>query len=132
MSTVSQRLLALVFTTLAVGAPLHAQRKTNILAAEEILQANLNVSNAYDVVQLLRPRWFAARGLVRVPMTSDEGLQGVGVRVWLNDHNAGGTDYLKTIPAERVQEMRFYSASEAASRFGSSDGQAAIEVTLKR
>jgi|SRR6266851_3709211 len=131
MSTVSQGLLAFVFATLAVGVPLHGQRKTNVLTAEEIERANLNVSNAYDVVQLLRPRWFAARGLVRVPMSSDQGLQSVGVRIWLNGHNAGGPDYLKTIPAERVQEMHWYSANEAASHFGPTD-DSAIEVVLKR
>ena len=130
MSTLSQRLLAIVFTTMVVGAPLHAQRKSNILTADEIERANLMASTAYDVVQMLRPRWFASRGLVRVP-TPGEQLQAASVRVWLNEHSVGGADYLKTIPVERVQEMRWYSPNEAASRFGPTD-DAAIEVTLKR
>ena len=64
--------------------------------------------------------------------TPAEGLESVGVRVWLNGHNAGNADYLRTIPAERVLEMRWYSATEAANRFGPTDGNAAIEVTLQR
>jgi len=44
----------------------------------------------------------------------------------------GEVDYLKTIPAERVLEMRMLSANETASRYGPTDGQAAIVVTLKR
>ena len=145
MSRMSLGLLAFVFATLAVGVPLHAQRKTNILTAEEIERANLTASNAYDVVEQLRPRWFATRGLARLPSpppsspmsqgtaarTPAEGLKSVGVRVWLNEHNAGDADYLKTIPAERVLSMRWYSQNEAASRFGPTD-DAAIEVVLKR
>lgn len=145
MSKMTQGLLALVFATLVVGVPLYGQRKTNVLTAEEIVRANLTASNAYDVVEQLRPRWFAVRGLARLPSpppnspmsqgtaagTPAEGLKSVGVRVWLNEHNAGDADYLKTIPAERIQEMRWYSPNEAGSRFGPTD-DSAIEVVLKR
>jgi hypothetical protein len=39
-------------------------------------------------------------------------------------------EYLKTIPADWVLEMRWYSQNEAASRFGPTD-DSAIEVALK-
>ncbi len=131
MSKLSQGLLAFVFATLAVGVPLHGQRKTNVLTAEEIERANLATSNAYDVVEQLRPRWFATRGIAKIPGSPGAPLQGASVRVWLNENNAGYADYLKTIPADRVQQMRWYSQNEAASRFGPTD-DAAIEVVLKR
>ncbi len=131
MSTVSQGLLGFVFATLAVGVPLHAQRKTNVLMAEEIERANLATSNAYDVVEQLRPRWFATRGIAKIPGSPSAPLQGASVRVWVNEHNAGGPDYLRTIPAGRVLQMRWYSQNEAASHFGPTD-DAAIEVVLKR
>jgi hypothetical protein len=130
MSKMSPGLLAFVFATLAVGVPLHAQRKTNILTAEEIERAKLTASDAYSVVQMLRPRWFVSRGLVRIP-TPGEQLQAASVKIWVNEHNVGGVDYLKTIPVERVQEMRWYSPNEAGSRFGPTD-DSAIEVVLKR
>jgi len=44
----------------------------------------------------------------------------------------GGADYLKTIPVETVLELRWLSQNEAASRFGPTEGYAAIVVTLKR
>jgi hypothetical protein len=132
MSTVSQRFFALAFAILAIGVPLHAQRKTNILTAEEMERAKSGASTAYEVVEMLRPRWFSKRELAKIPGTPTEALQSTGVRVWLNEHNAGDADYLRTIPAERVLQMRWYGANEAASRFGPTDGQAAIEVTLKR
>ena len=132
MSTVSQRFFALAFAILAISVPLRAQRKTNILTAEEIERAKSSASTAYEVVEMLRPRWFSKRELAKIPGTPAEAPQSTGVRVWLNEHNAGDADYLRTIPAERVLQMRWYGANEAASRFGPTDGQAAIEVTLKR
>src|SRR5947208_4246626 len=92
MSTMRQSLLALVFATLALGVPLHGQRKTNVLTAEEIERANLATSNAYDVVEQLRPRWFATRGIAKIPGSASAPLQGASVRVWVNEHNAGGPD----------------------------------------
>ena len=151
MSTVSQRLLALVLTAFAICVPLHGQRKSNILTFEEIERANLHASTAYDLVEQLRPRWLSKHEPARFagpspssPMspgaaapTSAERRESVGIRVWMNEYNVGDADYLKTIPAERVLEMRWYSANEAATRFGStgrfgSTDDAAIQVVLKR
>jgi hypothetical protein len=132
MSRVSTGVLGIVFATMAVGAPLHAQRKSDLLSADEIIRSKGSVSTAYDAVAMLRPRWFARRELARLPGRSTDTPQEITVRVYLNDHSMGGADYLKTIPAEQVQELRWMSQNEAASRFGPTDGQAAIVVTLKR
>ncbi len=133
MRAVTVALVTLAIAAIAGNAPLQAQgRGTSILTAEEIERAKLNISTAYDAVQMLRPRWFAKRELARLPGTPSEPLQDITVRVYLNDHSMGAADYLKTIPAETVQEMRWLSQNEAASRFGPTDGQAAIVVTLKR
>src|SRR5881396_1058079 len=118
MSKLSQGLLAFVFATLAVGVPLHGQRKTNVLTAEEIERANLATSNAYDVVEQLRPRWFATRGIAKIPGSPGAPLQGASVRVWLNEHNAGYADYLKTIPADRRCGDRGGAETIAASTGG--------------
>lgn len=133
MTRRTSRLLPLLAALVAgvAASPLHAQRKANILTAEEIVQAKLTTSTAYEVVEMLRPRWFARHELARLPGAPNEPLQNASVRVWLNEHNAGDATFLRTIPAERVEQMRFYRPNEAASRFGPTD-DAAIEVTLKR
>jgi len=66
MSTVSQRFFALAFAILAISVPLRAQRKTNILTAEEIERAKSSASTAYEVVEMLRPRWFSKRELAKI------------------------------------------------------------------
>src|SRR5437764_12639044 len=106
MSTMRQGLLALVFATLAVGVPLHGQRMTNVLTAEEIERANLATSNAYDVVEQLRPRWFATRGIAKISGSASAPRQGSSGLVWVNELKAAGPDYRKTITADRILQKR--------------------------
>src|SRR5207253_11362934 len=84
MSKMSPGLLAFVFATLAVGVPLHGQRKTNVLTAEEIEHAKLTTTNAYYVVEQLRPRWFATRGIATIPGGPGGPLQGGSDPLWVN------------------------------------------------
>ncbi|MGH2667930.1 MAG: hypothetical protein ACREMM_11310 [Gemmatimonadales bacterium] len=129
-------MLALTRTVLVLGAvvlaaaPLQAQRRSNVITAEEIERAQPHVGTAYDAVQRLRPRWLKSRELV-LSGRPDDPLQAAQVHVYLNDVDAGDVDYLKTIPAERVFELRWLSGNQAASRYGPTDGPA-IVVTLKR
>jgi len=110
-----------------------AQRRTaNRLSAEETEAAEAWLGTALDAVEMLRARCLQRRELARLPGTPTEPLQDITVRVYLNDHVAGGADYLKTIPVETVLEMRWLSQNEAASRFGPTEGYAAIVVTLRR
>jgi hypothetical protein len=132
MFRATKAVLGIVFATVAIGAPLQGQRKSDLLSAEEIAKAKGTVSTAYDAVAMLRPRWFARHELARIPGRSTDTPQEITVHVYLNDHSVGGADYLKTIPAEQVEQLRWMSQNEAASRFGPTDGQAAIVLTLKR
>jgi len=54
------------------------------------------------------------------------------VRVYVNDFNVGDVDYLKSVAAESVQEMRFLSQNETASRYGPTGGQVGIVLVLKK
>jgi len=128
------RLLVLVVGALAVGAPLGAQQhqQKNVLTAEEIDQWKANMSTAYDAVSMMRPHWLKVRELSRLPGRRDEPIRGTQVNVYMHNQNMGSADFLKTIALESVLEMRWLSANETASRFGPTDGQAAIVVTLKR
>ncbi len=131
MRTVALTVLSLSVATLAGQSPLAAQRRSNVLSGEEIQRAN--VGSAYDAVQTLRPRWLQGpRELNRMPANADEAARPAGISVYLNDVSMGDVDYLKDIPAVRVLELRWLSPFEAASRFGPTEGQAAIVVTLKR
>ena len=120
----------LVLSLVAVtAAPLEAQRRSDIITAEDIARVIGKGRTAYDVVRTLRPRWLRSRDLVlrggdTEPITTE------GPHVYLNDVDQGDVDYLRTIPAELVAELRWLSANQAASRFGPTNGPG-IVVTLK-
>ena len=129
MLTVTRTLLTLSLLVLA-AVPLRAQRRSDVVTLEEIERARPNVSTAYDVVQTLRPRWLKSREML-LTGRADDPVDVAPVHVYLDDVDAGGVDYLKTILAERVFELRWLSANHAASRYGPTAGPA-IVVTLKR
>lgn len=122
-------LLALGAVMLA-PAPLRAQRRSDIITAQEIERLGASIGTAYDAVRTLRPRWLRSREMALMGRP-DQPVEAARVHVYLNDVDAGEADYLKTIPAERVLELRWLSTNQAGSRFGPSAGPA-IVVTLKR
>jgi hypothetical protein len=130
--TVTLALLTLPIAALAGSAPLQAQhRSSRVLTFEEIDRARANSAahTAYDIVRMLRPRWLERRE----PLTpTSAALESPSVIVYVNDVSAGGADVLSTIPVETVLELRWLSSTEAAGRYGRSDGVTAIMVTLKR
>lgn len=131
MPTTIPTLLALSLFILA-SVPLQSQHRSDLLTAEEITSVSGKGATAFDVVQSLRPRWLK----IRAPFLRGDPSQGPvrsqGAHVYLNDVDQGDVDYLKTIPAEQVAELRWLSANEAGSRFGPTEGGPAIVVTLKR
>ncbi|MGH7700533.1 MAG: hypothetical protein ACREMJ_08475, partial [Gemmatimonadales bacterium] len=109
---------------------LDAQRRSTVITAEEIEEARPHVGTAFDAVQTLRPRWLRARDVI-FSGRENEVVQVPQVHVYLHDVDMGDVTYLKTILAERVYELRFLGANQAASRFGPTAGPV-IVVTLKR
>ena len=129
MPTITRNLLALGLIGLAV-TPLRAQHRSDVLTSDEIVAASGNGASAYDAVQSVRPQWLKAHntylhGTLSSPVRSE------GAHVYVNDVDQGDVEYLKTIPAGQVAELRFLSASEAGARFGPTEGPA-IVVALKR
>jgi hypothetical protein len=128
MPTITRTLSVLSLVVLA-AAPLRSQRRSDLITAEELARVSGKGGTAFDAVQALRPRW------LKVHETFMEGeptdlVKSQGAHVYLNDVDQGDVDYLKTIPAELVAELRWLSANQAASRYGPTNGPA-IVVTLK-
>lgn len=124
---------ALTLAALALGRPVAAQRfQKNVLTAAEI-ENGAQITTAYDAVSRLRPMWLTPSDItMRSATTTNATVQVAKVQVYLNDFNVGDIDYLKSVAADAVQEMRFLGQNETASRFGPTDGQVAIVLTLKK
>jgi hypothetical protein len=81
--------------------------------------------NLYDVVERLRPRWLQIRGVTSA--------QGPAPIVVIHDNvRIGGTEALRNLRPESVQEVRFVSANDATTRWGIGFGSGAIEVISVR
>lgn len=126
-------LATLTVALAALGRPAAGQHyQKNVLTAEEI-EKGAQITTAYDAVARLRPLWLNPHDVTfQSAGTVGQSVQMAKVRVYVNDFNVGDIDYLKSVDAETVQEMRFLSQNETASRFGPTDGQVAIVLTLKK
>lgn len=132
MRTPTIAVLTVAVATFGGYVPLHGQHwQKNVLTAEEIAKQGDNITTAYDAVARLRPRWLHPSD-VTMQSVGGPSVQAAQIKVYLNDFNAGDIDYLKSIAAENIQEMRFLSQNETASRFGPTEGQVSIVVTLKK
>lgn len=123
------RTLSVLGVIVLFAAPLRSQRRSDVITDEEIRNLSAKGATAFDVVQALRPRWLRTRELFLQGGPTDL-VRTAGPHVYIEDHDVGDVEYLKTIPAETVSELRWLSANQAASRFGPTNGPG-IVVTLK-
>jgi hypothetical protein len=100
------------------------RRNPNLITAEEI--ATLNVANAYEAVERLRPNFLRSRG--RTTLT---GAANGYPNVYLNRQRYGSIQSLRNIIASTVREIRYYSAGDAGTQFGMDNANGVVEVTLK-
>lgn len=99
-------------------------RQRDLISPEEI--AELNVSTAYDVVRQLRPEYLRSRGTMSLREAGGEYAV-----VYLNGMRLGGLDQLNSIRATDVQMIRYISASDATTRWGTGHTGGVIEVVVK-
>lgn len=123
-------LCAVAVVASAAAAQSKSKSRSTLITQEEIEHARPNVGNAFDAVQLLRPRWL---GRIREVLT----LPGPGsdariaeTHVYMDDRDKGDVEFLKTIPAELIYSLQYMSTTEVGARFGPSSGPG-IVVTLK-
>ncbi len=90
------------------------------ITAEE-LASHQGLSNALEAVQRLRPRWLRARAPASFSGEAP-------VIVFVDNLRAGGVDFLRNIPVDRVTEIRFVQAAEATTRWGTGLAAGVIEV----
>jgi len=106
------------------GSP---RRGRYTMLAEEI-QATPAL-NLYEVVVRAHPEWLT----VRTTGTSGQrkGLSqntDYEIQVYIDTQRAGTTEILKSMSTRGVTLMRYYSASDAQTRFGSGNLNGAIQV----
>ena len=97
----------------------------NLITADEISRAN--VVNALEVVQKLRPAMLRQRQVASANAQSSGELV-----VYVDNNRFGDVESLRQISAASIAALRYYSASEAQTKWGSGHPGGAIEVVTKR
>lgn len=118
---------------LAQQKPHKIRRQRNVITAEEIA-TRPGESNAYDLIRSLRPAWLRTRGVASGQVTGN-GMGGVTdnapIAVYVDGAKMGGPSVLRDIQADRIQELRYLSASDATMQYGTGNTAGAIQVTTK-
>ena len=136
-------LLAGVLLTLAAAAlpaqtdtapppppPRPPKSSSTLITEDDVDKVRASAANAFDVVRLLRPRWLRQTPTMLPPRQGSSSSQVQDLHVYVNDHEMGGLDFLKSLPAEQIYTLRFLSVTEIGARYGPSSGPG-IVVTLR-
>jgi hypothetical protein len=104
-----------------------ARRDRNLITDQEIEQNRTRADNAYDLISALRPQWLRTRGnTTLVPGVDD------GVALYVDGTRRGSVEELRSVPVEHLTELRYVSAGDATTRYGTGHAQGAIEVSTRR
>ena len=114
----------LVACTSAAATRESRQGDQNVLAAAEIERSN--AGTLHEAIQLLRPHFLFSRGRssLRTPNSQRP-------TVVVNSVPQASFESLRAIYARDVEYVRFLSAAEATTRFGTGYITGVIEVVLK-
>ena len=96
----------------------------NLITQAEI--EYVNVSNAFEAIQRLRPRMLQRR----LGSSTDKGEAGEIV-VFVDNAKYGYPDQLTSISADRIREIRYINASDATTRYGTGYTEGVILILTK-
>jgi outer membrane cobalamin receptor len=131
----SRLFTALVACTVLAACATTSQRagaraNSNLITEEEIAQSS--APSAYELIQRLRPNFLQTRGTVHgVPSNGTNDLEPVDLVVYLNETRLGGSDQLRQIAPTDIREIRYYTASEATTKWGSGNSAGAIQIIMR-
>jgi len=109
----------------STGDSSHSGGASDHIEFEEI-QA-IEVSDAYQIVQRLRPRWLRSRGVMSINNPTP-----TSPVVYIDQVRHGHVNTLRQIEAGSVLELRYLSAGDATTRFGTGHPGGAILVSIRR
>ncbi|MGH7501832.1 MAG: hypothetical protein ACREL7_08760 [Longimicrobiales bacterium] len=97
---------------------------SDVIRAEELV--TVRVSTAYEIVERLRPAFLRGRG--QTSLSSDSQFP----VVYVDGMRQGGLDSLRRVAAQDVGEIRYLTARDATTRYGTGHPAGVIEVVTRR
>lgn len=84
-------------------------------------------STVYEAVRALRPRWLQSRAGATFQRREQQTAM-----VYIDGQLRGGLDELGLLVPTEINEIRFMSAADATTRFGTNHVGGAIVITTRR
>jgi hypothetical protein len=99
-------------------------RPSDVVEEDEIAEST--TTNAYELVERIRPNWLRGRGSPDL-RGSPEPLP----VIYIEGARQGGVNVLRSIPTASLVRLRFIDAPTATTRYGSGHSGGVILVTLR-
>lgn len=129
MRTILLATFVLVFLPAACvtgsGSDQETRRNRYLITFEEL--ADLPSLSAFEAVQRLRPAWLQSRG----PMSGGAATRSYP-HVMMDGIPMGDINTLRDLRTDNVQELRFISARDATTQFGTGYMAGIIEIITRR
>jgi hypothetical protein len=123
---ISSIVLTLVLTGCASAGSAGGQRSNpNVITTAELRPADPEGLNVFQAIQRMRPQWLRGRGVAT--FTGGSELP----RVLVEEAPFGEVDDLRSMDAYDIEELRFLSAADATTRFGTGYQAGVILVYLR-
>lgn len=117
----------LLLAALCVAVACHPQRSGTVGSLGRVITreqiAEVDARSIYDVIVRLRAEFLNDRG--RTSIRTNATSRAV---VFLNEQEYGVLESMRDIPPDRVQEVRYFSGSDAVVRFGAQFGGGVIQL----
>jgi hypothetical protein len=111
--------------TSASGTTASGVRRDPNLITEQEVATSLG-ANAFEVINRARPAFLRQRGQTTVTQGGS-----TYATVYVNSQQYGDVTSLRGISVDQIREIRYYSASEAVTKFGSQNGTGVIQIITK-
>lgn len=100
----------------------------NVIVSQEL--SELRDTNVMDAIQRLRPQWLRVRS--RPSRLASEGSATALPKVHIDSVPIGDANELEQVRASEVLEIRYLSAADASTRFGTGYTSGVILITTVR
>lgn len=109
--------------------------RANLITEEEIAFLGGTVQTAYGIVQRLRPGMLRVRSGNTSQSSDGNSTMDAGaneIMVYLDNQKMGGVRALEDITLSQIKEIKYLSANDATTLFGTGNTAGAIQVIGKR
>lgn len=128
-------LVAMLFAAATVAgcasaASIGSSRDPNRISADEI--ATAQVTDAYELVERLRPQWLRARPITQSTSQASMGGGHGEIVVFMNGARYGGVESLRQIAPESIGTIRYLGPGEVQREFTGQSGRGVVGAIMIR